>query len=196
MSVYLSATKASLNIELSKLPILLTYKAALASFRNAVNLVHPPQMKPGNRVRRNVREANSSGGRGRTNQGGYGPRKGDCTTRGGHGGCSGHGGYVHKTRSDSRIITLTDGKKIEYHASFTFPNNVYRAMQPQDKEQLKREREEYQNFNQGNRRLKSRIEQLERQLSINDETSTSSEITMAIITPTLLLPLLKMLVPI
>ena len=47
-------------------------------------------------------------------------------------------------------------------------------MQPQDKERLKREREEYWNSNQGNRRLKSRIEQLERQLSINDETSTSS----------------------
>ena len=59
-----------------------------------------------------------------------------------HGG-RGRGNWVYKTRSDSSIITLTDGQKIEYHPSFSFPAHVFQKMQQGDKDKLKRERAEY-----------------------------------------------------
>ena len=50
---------------------------------------------------------------------------------------------IHKTKSDSSIITLTDGQKIEYHPSFSFPSHVFHRMKQADKDCLKRERSEY-----------------------------------------------------
>ena len=41
----------------------------------------------------------------------------------GHSG-RGRGNWVHKTRSDSSIITLIDGNKNEHHPSFSFPSHL------------------------------------------------------------------------
>jgi hypothetical protein len=117
---FLTSTKAQLEIELSRTPMTVTYEQSLALFRNMVNQKHPPQIGGAqHRVRRNINEANT--GRGGRNQGrggyGRGGRGGRGTGRGGRG--------VQRTRSDSRMITLTDGSQIEYHASFSFPRHVY-----------------------------------------------------------------------
>ena len=112
---FLGATKASLNIELSKFPLTLTYEVAVASFRNAVNQTHPPEMKPaGGRPRRNIRQTTT-----------------------------GRGNEVNITWTDSSTITLTNGQKIKYHPSFRFPTNVYSKFKPTDQERLRRERAEY-----------------------------------------------------
>ena len=63
--------------------------------------------------------------------------------RGRHNGGRGCGNWVTKTRSDSSIITLTDGQNIEYHPSFSFPSQVFQKMKQVDKEHLKRERADY-----------------------------------------------------
>ena len=131
---FLVHAKAGINIELTKTPMTMTYDRALATFRNEVNRRNPPQMShsTSSRERRSVREMNSNDNRGR--------RRG--RGRGYHGG-RGRGNWVHKTRSDSSIITLTDGQKIEYHPSFSFPSHVFQKMKQVDKDRLKRERAEY-----------------------------------------------------
>ena len=50
---------------------------------------------------------------------------------------------MHKTRSDSSIITLSDGNKIEYHPSFSFPSHIFQKVKQGDKDRLKRERAGY-----------------------------------------------------
>ena len=57
-------------------------------------------------------------------------------------GCS---NWVHKTRTDSSIITLSDGQKIEYHPSFNFPPHIFQKMKKGDKDKLVRERAEFRN---------------------------------------------------
>jgi hypothetical protein len=78
-----------------------TYNQALALFRNMVNQKHPPQMDAvQNRSRRHVNEVSTAArGRGRGDCG--------CGGRGGRG--RGGRGNSSLTRSDSKMITLTDG---------------------------------------------------------------------------------------
>ena len=125
-------------------------------FRNMVNQKHPPQVGAAtNRTRRNVNEVMS--GRGSRGRGGSG--------RGGRGGRLGRGGNRgagRQTRTDSRMITLTDGTQVEYHASFNFPRHVYLKMKQEDRDTLKRERATY-NQNRG-RGARSEIQELRTQI--------------------------------
>ena len=159
---FLTPTKAQLEIELSRTPTTITYEQSLALFRNMVNQKHPPQMGAvQNRTRRQVNELTT--GRGARGRGGGG--------RGGRGGRHGRGGNrgnARQTRTDSRMITLTDGTQIEYHASFNFPRHIYMKMKQEDKDALKRERAAYnQNHGRGSRseiqELRSQIQELQQQ---------------------------------
>ena len=132
---FLAPSKAGLNIELTKVPMTMTYDRALAIFRNEVNRKNPPQLSSNitARERRSVREVNTQEDRNRSRGRG----------RGRNNGGRGRGNWVHKTRSDSSIIKLVDGQNIEYHPSFSFPSHIFQKMKPNDKERLKRERAEY-----------------------------------------------------
>ena len=154
---FLTPTKAQLEIELSRIPMTITYEQSLALFRNMVNQKHPPQMGTvQNRARRHVNEV-STGGRGSRGRGGFG--------RGGKGGRGRGGGQ--QTRTDSRMITLTDGSQIEYHASFNFPRHTYLKMKQEDRDTLKRERAAYKQKNGRSNReiqeLRAQIQELQRQ---------------------------------
>jgi hypothetical protein len=48
-----------------------------------------------------------------------------------------------QTRNNSRMIALTNGTQIEFHALFKFPRHVYLKMKQEDKDTLKRERALY-----------------------------------------------------
>ena len=48
---FLAATKASINLELARDPITITYEQALAAFRNQVNQKFPPDISTGNNTR-------------------------------------------------------------------------------------------------------------------------------------------------
>jgi hypothetical protein len=173
---FLTPTKAQLEIELSRVPMTMTYEQSLALFRNMVNQKHPPQVGAANqRSRRHINET-STGGRGFKGRGGGG--------RGGRGGRQGRGG---NRRKDSKTITLTDGTQIEYHASFNFPRHVYMKMKPEDRDTLKRERAAYNNTTGRNNRnseiqeLRSQIQELRQAtgtgVSTDDTRSQISQVT-------------------
>ena len=166
---FLTPTRAQLKIELSRTPMTVTYDQALSLFCNMVNQKHPPQMGAAqNRIRRTINEV-SSGCGGRSGRGGFG-RGGRGGRQGGRGG---RGGPT-KTRSDSRIITLTDGSQVEKHASFNFPSHVFMKMKQEDKDTLRRER---QTFNDG-RRTRSEIQELRSQIQeLGGTVSTKTDST-------------------
>ncbi|KAI2503573.1 hypothetical protein MHU86_10860 [Fragilaria crotonensis] len=151
---FLTPTKAQLEIELSRVPMTITYEQSLSLFRNMVNQKHPPQMGAAqNRARRNVNEVTTGrGGKGGRGGAGRGGRGGRNNGRGGRG--------TTRTRTDSRMITLTDGQQVEYHASFNFPKHIYLKMKPEDKETMRRERQQYQE----RQRNRSEIQELRSQV--------------------------------
>ncbi len=154
---FLTPMKAQLEIELSRIPMSITYEQSLALFRNMVNQKHPPQMGAvQNRARQQVNEVSS--GRGSSGLAGFG--------RGGR--CGQHGGRRRggRQRTDSRMITLTDGTQIEYHASFYFPRHTYLKMKQEDRDTLKRESAAFNQRNgQGTNReiqeLRAQIQELQ-----------------------------------
>ena len=113
-----------------------TYKQACTAFKNEVNQKHPP----GSNItgsKRYIKELGQGGqgqgsgrggpsgrgcgfGRGgqggRVGQGGRGNRRGFGDSRV----ATGRGEFIYKSRSDSRIITLMDGKRFKYLPSFNF----------------------------------------------------------------------------
>jgi hypothetical protein len=150
---FLRDTKAGLNIALTEIPMTMTYERALASFRNQVNLKFPPQMgTAGTRTRRHINEVAGRGGGGRGGRGGTG------RGRGGRG--RGGRGDPQRTRTDSDIITLTDGQRIEYHPSFKFPPHIFAKFKDQDVQRLKRERKEYKERRDAQRTIQELRSQL------------------------------------
>jgi hypothetical protein len=159
---FLGHTKAGISIELTRNPMTMTYEQALAAFRNEVNRKHPPQMTSVTRTRRNINEISRGGSRGGRNS----------NNRGGRGGRFGRGSRppLKKTRTDSTIITLTDGQQYEYHPSFNFPPHIFKKMKQQDMDKLKRERADYNK----NKNTQSQIQELQRQL--NQQSNQGTEV--------------------
>ena len=148
---WLLGQKNTVKGELSKHPIVYTYKQALSLFRTEVNQRHPigSQQEHG---RRAIRETEQRGGRpGRGGRGYY---------RGGRGGrgdrptaCRQYdtGEQIHKTRNDSEIITLTNGKRIEYHPAFRFDDATFRLFTQDQFDRLTQARTNYRNRNRNKR---------------------------------------------
>ena len=109
-------------------------------------------MNVSNRTRRNINEVSTGGG---------GNQRGGSGRGGRHGGRGNRG--TSRTRTDSRMITLTDGSQIEYHASFNFPRHVYLKMKQEDRDTLKRERAAYNERN-GRTSRNSKIQELRSQI--------------------------------
>jgi hypothetical protein len=143
---FLAQTKAAISIEMTRLPVTLTYEQALSSFRNEVNRKFPPEMS-NNKTRRHInavdrhgREGGRDGGRGRGGR--FNPR-GGRSAGGGRFGQRGRGNGGKRVRADSVNITLTDGKIIEAHPSFNFTPDIWAKIQQHDRDTLVRQREEY-----------------------------------------------------
>ena len=57
---FLQATKSSINLELDRTPVNLSYDNAIAAFRNKVNQKYPPELSTSNNIRsRRVNEFDS-----------------------------------------------------------------------------------------------------------------------------------------
>lgn len=165
---FLGHAKAGISIELMLIPMVMTYERALAIFRNEVNRKFPPQMLQNNKAKRTINEVvrgdkafvgGRHGGRGKFARGGR--------NRGGR-----------RTRTDSTMITLTDGQKVEYHPSFTFPPHIYRKMNKADQEKLRKERQELKNKNNNNNNanLQRQIQELQKQINAqSSQNATSNE---------------------
>jgi len=119
---FLSGIKSSINVELAKIPMTMTYETALNAFRNAVTQKFPPELGGKQRVSRNIQEVNRSKSK--------------------------YKGNKHY-RGDEKI-TLTDRTKINYRPSNYYPGDVLRKMKATDKKRLRDERTAYRNRNSGN----------------------------------------------
>ena len=119
---FLEQRKSSIYVELSKVPIVYVYLQALSCFRDKVN-----EKTTGiSNVERNGRDYARFNGR---FHGGRGRNRGRIEGRfngGRHNTRGGRENWIEKTRSDSKTVVLTDGTKIEMHASFCFSHVIMR----------------------------------------------------------------------
>eukprot|EP00978_Attheya_sp_CCMP212_P023203 scaffold70488_cov59-Attheya_sp.AAC.5 len=158
---FLKPTKASIEMELTAIPMVMTYSRALLLFRNEVSKVHPPQMN--NRsTRRNINQVDS--GRGRS---------------------------TDVTMVKVVVITMEVTPVVEDHIREATaevvvvdavveenpikPERIYVKFKPEDKEKLRRERDSYKD----SKRQSSHISELQTQLSQangnNDHTTVGQQ---------------------
>ena len=125
---FLQHTRSSIQIELTKTPVTMTYAMALANFRNEVNQKFPPEMAPANRRTRRINQT----GRGRGREGrGRGRGRGSGRGRGGRG------------HPEARYVTGSDGKTYEVHASYKFDSNVWSNLPQSERNRIMEERRVY-----------------------------------------------------
>lgn len=162
---FLNATKASINVELTRVPMTYTYDQALMAFKTEVNKKFPPGSSAA-QIKRRIQELdrghNAGRGRGRSGYGrgrggrGFGRgRGGRGYGRGGRSGRGGRGNYNRPT--GTKWITLTDGRQIEYHPAFNFPDKIYNLFTREDRDMLRREREEHRIRNENSSQNDKRI---------------------------------------
>lgn len=197
---FLSSQKASIDVELSKIPMTYTYSQALQCFREAVTKKFPPTLlnesSTYRRGGRGIHNVNTGkGGRfGRGHGKGFGGRNaGRGYARGGRGrfggryyygrGNYGRGNYggrnnnwINKKRNDSKIVTLTDGTRMELHPSFRLSDEEFRKLKKEDYDWMINGRNEYKrkmNNGSGHSNIKmTRTEPVE--YNDNSTISTSS----------------------
>ena len=164
----MSDVKGTVKAQLTEATVTFTYNQALRLFKNEVTNKFPPGSNPTASTRR-ISEVGGRGGRGgRFGRGrggrGYGRGRGNGRGYGrGNQGGRGRGGFIHKTRQDSKIITLSNGDKIEYHASFRYPDNIYQLFTGEQKELLHSERTAYCEGQGNNNNDRRQIQQQMRQ---------------------------------
>ena len=197
---FLSSQKASIDVELSKVPMTYTYSQALQCFREAVTKKFPPTLlnesstyRRGGRGIHNI-NTNRGGRFGRGYGRGYGGRnsgRGYVYGRGGRGrfggrsyygrGNYGRGNYggrgsnwINKKRNDSRIVTLIDGMKMELHPSFRLSDDEVRKLRKEDYDWMINGRNEYKRrMNQGQGRPEVKMTRTESS-EYNDSSSIST----------------------
>lgn len=138
---FLQSIKTTINLELTKSPITITYDQALTTFRNEVSLKFPPQLGSNQRTRR-INQMDS----GYDNQS-YGGSYGYGNYRGGRGRGRGRGGRGRGGRGgrgsnyyNTRTVQLTDGSEIEVHPAFHFSQEVWGLLPQQERDRLRDER--------------------------------------------------------
>ena len=118
---WLGQIKSSMKVRLSDIPTNCTFAKVLKAFKMEVDIKYTPVAVA---IRR-VQEMGKWRGRGR-----YGGR--DSGRYGGRGrgsGIFGRGrGCVYIPKLGSKVITIMNGKKIEYHASIRFSDDIYHQM--------------------------------------------------------------------
>ena len=124
--------KATVDAEIAKIPMTMTFVTALSIYRNAVNAKYPPgttvQKRGG---RRGVSEVKRGQGQeGSKNHGGHG--------RGGRGRRGGK-----RNHPDQETIVLRNRQQIQYHPSYLFSREELSQMTQGQRERLNRERAEY-----------------------------------------------------
>ena len=146
---FLQSARSTIQLELAKDPITITYQEALTSFRNQVNLKFPPEMSAANnrsRIRR-VQEFNSRHrGRGHSGRGGrYNSYRGN--SRGGRFGRGGgrvgnrsHQSNNRRNRNDARMVRCQDGTEIEVHPSYKFNDAEWNALPEAERNRISLER--------------------------------------------------------
>ena len=163
---FLQSVKAAMSIELTRIPLMMTYEQALMTFRNEVNRKHPPGMTSNNSRPRRVNEVNNRGPRPGRGRGNNNDRNNNNNNRGnasrGRGRSRGH--------PDARFITGTNGRRLEIHASYNFPPEVWRAIPPAERRRINDERQQYR----ANKRMKvSEVEYVPQAINVHQDEARS-----------------------
>ena len=148
---FLQATRTSIMIDLSRVPVTMTYAQALSNFRNEVNRKFPPGMS-NNRNTRRLNETSRGRGRGR-GRGRDGRGRGRNNGRGGRGGRHGgrHSGYRRdheQTPLQSHTIYGNDGSEIQVHPAYQFSSAVWANIPRNEQERIRNECNEHRNVRQ------------------------------------------------
>ena len=137
---WLGQIKSSIKVRLYDRPMTYTFAQALHAFKTEVNIKYPPGAIKTIRVKE-LSKGRGGHGRGRYS-GRYAVRGIFGRIRGGRG--YGGGSYSEPgssySRPGSKVVTLKNGKKIDYHASIKFYNDVYNNMTDDQRDTLHRER--------------------------------------------------------
>ena len=145
---FLQSVKAAMSIELTRMPLMMTYEQALMTFRNEVNRKHPPGMSSNVSRPRRINEVNNRGPRsnnGRGRGGSYNRNNHNPNNRSisrGRGRSRGH--------PDARFVTGTNGRRLEIHASYNFPPEIWNAIPQTERRRINEERQQYK----ANKRMK------------------------------------------
>ena len=161
---FLQNVKAALNVDLSRIPMTLTYEDALATFRNAVNQKYPPSVGSSNNRVRRINEVGSNYGRGNGRNHGGGRGRGGRTQyrsyyQGGRGNSRGRGGRFNerggrgrghftdgkKTKPDSWWTVCENGRVVECHPKISYPNNIWFEIPQSDRKKISELREKSRN---------------------------------------------------
>ena len=143
---FLHATRQIINIDLTRTPVTMTYEQALASFRNEVNRKFPPDLTSVARSRRMAEiDSHHMGGRGR------GRGRGRFNGRGRGRGRSGRGGGRNYPKDGARYITGINGESIEVHPAFSFTDDEWYNIPPEERRKLSQERQDYRENNKRQR---------------------------------------------
>ena len=145
---FLEQVKVSIEIELAKVPITMTYDIALASYRNTVNRKHPPnkEVKKTRRINETTSTSSSRGnqrGRGRGRGRGHGRGIG----RGRHQGRGGNQGNKRQ-RNDAWFIQDINGNRMEVHPAYKFNDDEWHKIPQTVQQQLIHMRQEYKRSRQ------------------------------------------------
>ena len=130
---FLQQAKSSIQVDMTRIPMTMTYEIALANFRNSVNSKFSVAGNTPHKTRRAIQQVR---GRGR-------PVRGKRYEQRAPRGRGANRGAFTQKRTDKSFITLTDGTVIEYHPSFKFADDVFKKFKPEDKQKLYDDRAQY-----------------------------------------------------
>ena len=147
---FLQNAKAAIQLDLARVPMTLTYDAALASFRNQVNLKFPPEMSAANnrnRTRRIQQTSIRGEGRSSSRGGGRNGRNGGRSS----GRFQGRGRSTHRhvnqsrrrNRSDARMVRCLNGSNMEIHPAYKFSDDEWNLLPESERNRIIEERQSY-----------------------------------------------------
>jgi hypothetical protein len=129
---FLEPVKTSIEIELARIPVTMTYTTALTSYRNAVQRKFPSDSSAPIRKTRRIQATQQARGSRGQNRGG----------RGGRGRGRGRGNNTRK-RNDAWFIQGNDGNRMEVHPSYQFSDDQWQKIPQPVRDQLTQMRREY-----------------------------------------------------
>ena len=148
---FLQNTRDYINGEMNKTPMVYTYGEAISSYKSKVNQKYPPQINNNNK-NRNINQTTTrdrDGGRGRGYRGGGRGRHGNAG-RGRQGGNNTRGKRGHP---DAKWVKGIDGRQIEVHPSYDFPNHIWNNLPRQEQDKVRESRAKHKS----NKRITSAV---------------------------------------
>ena len=139
---FLEIVRTGIELDMTRLPMTMTYEIALANYRNAVNRKFPGDGETRRSARR-INQVGSQRGRGRGRGGRHFNRDGRGRGRGFDHSGRGRGDFNKRGRSDAWFVTCNDGTRLEVHPAYSFSDAVWNKIPQETRSRLMDQRREY-----------------------------------------------------